>query len=235
MPDPVTAVQAAATVGSAAIGSRASSRSTQATTDAQNRALELQQRMYDEQVARAQPFLQAGGAGVNRMTELLGIGGSPTAAGYGSLGGGFSMEKFREDPFYQYSLGQGIKDLERTAAARGGLLSGATIRGYKDVQGREYENAFNRYFTNRANVLNPLSQLGQMGAGTLGTLGQASQQMATGGAGAYGNIGAARASGYDQQADILNQLLNVGAQAYGQYREGQLQPVTVTGRRFPGG
>lgn len=240
MPDPVTAVQAAATVGSAAIGSSAARKASQAQQDAAAQSLALQQRMYDEQVARAQPFLQTGGAGVNRMAELLGIGGDTGAAGYGTLGGPFTMETFKADPFYQYSLGQGIKDLERTAAARGGLLSGATIRGYKDVQGKEYENAFNRYYTGRANTLAPYMSLGQLGTNTLGTLGGASQQLASGGTGAYGAMGAARASGYNQQADILNQLLNVGAQAYGQSRGpgsmtlDQLLPeVTVTGRKVP--
>lgn len=241
MPNPVVAVQAAATIGSAAIGSRAASKATQAQTDAANQSLALQKQMYEEQVGRAQPFLQAGQGGINRLAEYLGVGGDTGAAGYGSLGGPFTMETFQKDPFYQYSLGQGIKDLERTAAARGGLLSGATIRGYKDVQGKEYENAFNRYYTGRANTLAPYMALGQLGTSTLGTLGGASQQLATGGSGAYGAMGAARASGYNQQADILNQLLNVGAQAYGQSRGpgsttlDQLLPgVTPTGRRFPG-
>jgi len=242
MPVPAAAaIQAAATVASAAIGSRAASKGTQAQIDAQNQALGLQRQMYEDQVNRAQPFLQAGQGGINRLSELLGVGGDTGAAGYGSLGGPFTMETFKADPFYQYSLGQGIKDLERTAAARGGLLSGATIRGYKDVQGREYENAFNRYYTGRANTLAPYMSLGQLGTSTLGTLGGASQQLAAGGSNAYGGIGAARASGYGQQADILNQLLNVGAQAYGQSRGpggttlDQLLPeVTTTGRRFPG-
>lgn len=242
MPVPVAAaIQAAATVASAAIGSSAARKGTQAQVDAQNQALALQQQMYQDQVSRAQPFLQAGQGGVNRMAELLGVGGDTGAAGYGTLGGPFTMETFKADPFYQYSLNQGIKDLERTAAARGGLLSGATIRGYKDVQGKEYENAFNRYYTGRANTLAPYATLGQLGTGTLGTLGTASQQSALGGTSAYGNIGAARASGYGQQADILNQLLNVGAQAYGQSQGpgsttlDQLLPeYRVTSRRIGG-
>lgn len=242
MPNPIVAVQAAATLGSAAIGSRAASKATQAQTDAANQSLALQRQMYEEQVARAQPFLEAGRGSVNRLAEFLGTGGDPTAAGYGSLGGPFTIERFREDPFYQYSLDKGVKDLERTAAARGGLLSGATIRGYKNVASDEYEKAFNRYYTGRANTLAPYFSLGQLGAGTLGTLGGASQQLAAGGTGAYGAGGAARASGYGQQADILNQLLKVGSQAYGQSRGpggttlDQLLPeVAVTGRRFPGG
>jgi hypothetical protein len=234
MPDPVTAVTAAATVGSAAIGSNASSKAARAQSNAAAQDLALRKQMYEEQVARAQPFLQAGQGGVNRLSELLGVGGDANAAGYGSLGGPFTMETFEKDPFYQYSLNKGIKDLERTAAARGGLLSGSTIRGYKNVQGNEYENAFNRYYTGRANTLAPYMSLGQLGSTTLGNLSGASQNYAGGAAGAYGTMGAARASNYQNQGDILNQLLNVGSQAYGQYQENQLQPVTVTGRRYPG-
>jgi len=242
MPVPAAAaIQAAATVASAAIGSSASSKAARAQSNAAAQDLALRKQMYEEQVARAQPFLQAGQGGVNRLSELLGVGGDTGAAGYGSLGGPFTMETFQKDPFYQYSLGQGIKDLERTAASRGGLLSGATIRGYKGVQGKEYENAFNRYYTGRANTLAPYMSLGQLGSTTLGNLSGASQNYAGGASGAYGTMGAARASNYENQGNILNQLLNVGAQAYGQSQGpgsttlDQLLPgVTVTGRRYPG-
>ena len=218
MPVPVAAaIQAAATVASAAIGSSAARKGTQAQVDAQNQALALQQQMYQDQVSRAQPFLQAGQGGVNRMAELLGIGGDTGAAGYGSLGGPFTMETFKADPFYQYSLSQGVKDLERTAAARGGLLSGATIRGYKDVQGREYENAFNRYFTNRANTLAPYQSLSGQGAQVVGNLGGGAQRYATGAGDAFQNAGAARATGYINQANVLNNALMQGSIAYGQY------------------
>lgn len=214
MPNPVAAVAMAA---STAYSANQAGKAASAQAKAAGQAADLQKQMFDKQVEMAAPYTGAGEAGTNRLMEYLGIGGDKSAAGYGSLGGPFTMETFQADPFYQYSLGKGIKDLERTAAARGGLLSGATIRGYKDVQGREYENAFNRYFTNRANTLAPYQSLSGQGAQVVGNLGGAAQRYAQGAGDAFQNAGAARATGYINQANVLSNALMQGAGAYGQY------------------
>jgi hypothetical protein len=53
------------------------------------------------------------------------------------------------DPGYGFRFAEGMKGLERSAAARGGLLSGATLKGItrygQDMGSQEYQNAFNRY------------------------------------------------------------------------------------------
>lgn len=214
MPDPVSAVAMAA---STAYSANRASKAASAQAKEAGRAADLQKQMFDEQVQMSKPYTGGGEAATNRLMEYLGIGGDKSAAGYGSLGGPFTMETFQADPFYQYSLGQGVKDLERTAAARGGLLSGSTIRGYKGVQGREYENAFNRYYTGRANTLAPLQALSGQGAQVVGNLGGAAQRYAQGAGDAYQNAGAARATGYINQANVLSNALMQGASAYGQY------------------
>lgn len=235
----MTWIAAAATVASALIGSSASRSASRAQQQAAAQDLALRKQIYEEQVARAQPYLQAGAGGVNRLSELLGVGGDTGAAGFGSLGGGFTMEKFQEDPFYQYSLNKGIKDLERTAASRGGLLSGATIRGYKDVQGKEYENAFNRYFTGRANTLAPYMSLGQVGTTALGNVLGAGTSYGQGASDAISGMGNARASGYIGSA---NALTNAISQYMGQQNQGSLRSYldqvlpeyTVTSRKVGG-
>lgn len=235
----MTWIAAAATVTSALIGSSASRSASRAQQQAAAQDLALRKQIYEEQVQRAQPFLTAGTSGTNRLMEYLGIGGDSTAQGYGSLGGGFSIEKFREDPFYQYSLNQGIKDLERTAASRGGLLSGATIRGYKDVQGKEYENAFNRYYTGRANTLAPYMSLGNLGTTALGNVLGAGTAYGQGASEAISGMGNARASGYIGSA---NALTNAISQYMGQQNQGSLRSyldqvlpeVKITSRK-PGG
>ena len=78
--------------------------------------------------------------------------------------------------------------------------------------------------------------LGQLGSTTLGNLSGASQNYAGGASDAYGTMGAARASNYQNQGDILNQLLKVGSQAYGQYKSGvpQQQPTGGYNQYIPG-
>ena len=114
-----------------------------------------------------------------------------------------------------------MKALERGAAARGGLLSGATLKGIQrfgqDLASQEYTNAFNRYQTERAARLQPLQSLAGVGQTTAQQIGQAGMQAAQ-------NIGetqmsgaAARASGYVGGANALNQ----GLGTYLNYQQGQ--------------
>jgi hypothetical protein len=123
------------------------------------------------------------------------------------------------DPGYQFRLKEGMQGLERSAAARGGLLSGGTLKGIQrygqDMASQEYTNAFNRYQAERTGTLNPLQSLagvGQSSANTIGTMGMnyANQvgELYQGGANA-------RASGYVGSANAINQGIgNVSNQYY---------------------
>ena len=77
------------------------------------------------------------------------------------------MSDFEQDPGYGFRMSEGLKALDRTAAARGNLLSGATLKGAQrygqDLGSQEYQNAFNRYQTNRSNLLNPIQSLAGVG------------------------------------------------------------------------
>ncbi len=67
--------------------------------------------------------------------------------------GDFTMESFQQDPGYAFRMSEGLKALDRTAAARGGLISGSAMKGAmrygQDMASQEYQNAFNRYNQNR--------------------------------------------------------------------------------------
>jgi hypothetical protein len=197
----------------------AANRAADATRDAADQSIAAQERMFDRQVELQEPFRQTGLTAQNRMMALLGIGQDRTAPDFGKYAGDFGMGDFQADPGYGFRLSEGMKALERSAAARGGLLSGATLKGItrfgQDTASGEYMNAFNRYQTNRSNQLNPLQSL--MGAGQTSTnaLSSAAQQtgagmgstymgMGAGLAGAQMAGGAARASGYTGMANSIN-------------------------------
>ena len=199
---------AAAIAGSAVIGGYASSRAAKTQAQAADRATEAQERMFNRQVELQEPFRQAG---VNALPELI------AASRYTP----FSMEQFQQDPGYAFRMREGLKALDRSAAARGGLLSGNQLRGVtqfgQDLASQEYTNAFNRYQAERAARLNPLQSLTGMGQSTAanvaGQAGQLGQSMA-------GNIigaGNARASGYMGMANALTG----GLGQYLNYSQGQ--------------
>jgi hypothetical protein len=137
------------------------------------------------------------------------------------------MSQFQADPGYAFRLSEGQKALDRSAAARGGLISGNALKaatGYGQEMGsQEYTNAFNRYQQERAAKLQPLQSLagvGQTTAANLGSTGAANANAMgnymTGGAAASaaGQVGAANAitgglgtyMNYNQSNNLINAL-----------------------------
>ena len=185
-----------------------------------DRAAALQNEQFKQTRADQLPFLEAGYKGQNKLLDLLGLSGNTGAAGYGSAAKNFSMSDFEQDPGYAFRMSEGLKALDRTAASRGGMLSGAALRGAtrygQDMASQEYQNAYNRYQTNRAGILNPLQSLAGQGQTTANTLGTAGQNYATNAGNAYMNAGNARASGYVGSANAWNQAIGSGVNALGQ-------------------
>jgi hypothetical protein len=136
------------------------------------------------------------------------------AAGYGKYTKDFSMQDFTTDPGYAFRMSEGLKALDRQAAARGGLISGGALKAAErygqDLGSQEYTNAFNRYQTNRANQLNPLQSI--TGAGQTAT-----NQLASA-AGNYGvNAGNIAMTGGANQANAYLTKGNIAASQYGTY------------------
>jgi len=226
---------ATAIVGTAVIGSMASSRASSAQAQAAGEATQAQRDIANEQVAlqREQylknlelnaPFREAGLTAQNKLLGYLGLG-----AGDGRYAKDFSMADYQADPGYAFRLSEGTKALDRTAASRGGLLSGAALKGAQrygqDLASQEYQGAFNRYQINRANQLNPLQSL--LGVGQTATgqniasgsnyAGNVGNALGAFGAGQASNIigaGNARASGYVGGANALSSGLGQGINFY---------------------
>jgi len=144
--------------GASQIG-KAASTAANIGTGAADRATQLQQNQYDQTRADLAPYRTAG---TNALAQLT----AGTAPG-GEFTKQFGMSDFEQDPGYGFRMSEGLKALDRTAAARGGLLSGATLKGAQryaqDLGSLEYLNAFNRYQTNRSNVLGPIQSLAGVG------------------------------------------------------------------------
>jgi hypothetical protein len=189
----------AAIIGSSLIGSSAANRAGQMQADATGEAARLQYQQYQDTVQRQKPFYDVG---VNALPELV------SASKYEP----FNMSKFQADPGYAFRLSEGTKALERSAAARGGLLSGGTgkalTRFGQEMGSQEYTNAFNRYQAERDARLKPLQAMTGMGQTTSQQVSNAGQQMASNVGEAIGSGAAARASGYVGTANALTGGLN---------------------------
>jgi hypothetical protein len=150
----------------------------------------------------------------------------------------FTPAQFQADPGYAFRVSEGMKALDRTAAARGGLISGAALRGAtrygQEMGSQEYQNAFNRYQTSRTNTLNPFASLAGVAQSSANTLGTAAGQLGgqigsniigAGNAMAAGQVGSANAIAqgvgqginFYQGQQYLNRLPNFNQPNYSGY------------------
>ena len=212
------------------LGSQAAKQGGEAQANAANRAADLQNAQYYQTREDQMPFTEAG---KTALTQLI-----PLASNYKP----FDYNAMTADPGYGFRLSEGQKALERSAAARGGLISGSALKAAtrfgQDMGSQEYTNAFNRYQTERNAQLNPLQSLAGMGQTTmtnLGTMGASNAanvgNLMTSGAAAQaaGNVGQTNAitSGigtylnYNQGNNLVAALRgNQYAPNYGQYTPG---------------
>ena len=116
-----------AAIGGGLIASSGAKSAAKTQAAAADRSAELQREMFERQVELQAPFREAGLTAQQQIMQLLGIGGDKTAAGYGSMAQPFGMQQFQQDRGYAFRQAEGMKALKRSAAARGGLLSGSTI------------------------------------------------------------------------------------------------------------
>jgi hypothetical protein len=190
---------ATAVVGSTIYSGYAAGKAADTQAGAMDRASELQYRQYQEDVARQKPFYDVG---VNALPELV------AASKYTPFG----TEQFQADPGYAFRLKEGQQALERSAAARGGLISGSALKAAtrygQEMGSQEYTNAFNRYQAEREARLRPLQSLTGMGQTTSQQLSNTGQQMASNISNNMGSAVAARASGYVGTANALTGGLN---------------------------
>jgi hypothetical protein len=277
-------------VGSAVLGAganvyagnkaaKAAGKAGDAQLTASREANELQREMYGNNLRSQQPYLQSGALGQQALAGALGL--APTydeGAGdeygpggtalnqagsqfRGQLNKTFEPSDIYTDPSYQFRLDQGRKQLESSAAARGGLLTG---QGLKDItnygQGaasQEYQAAFDRFNINQTNLYNRLSGLAntgqnaanamggvgtnvanQIGANTIGGAQRASDYYTTGTtAGIQGVLGGVNALGQGVQSYQWGQMNNQLPQNYNAYAgvPSASGALSGTGRSDPGG
>lgn len=185
-----------AIIGSAVLGAASSRNAAKTQANAANQAAGLQQQQYEQTRADQAPFRAAGEQALNKLIPL---------SDYTKFG----MDQFQQDPGYAFRLSEGQKALERSAAARGGLISGSALKAAtrfgQDMGSQEYQNAFNRYQTERSAQLNPLQSLAGLGQSSTNFVNTAGQNYANNAGNAMGAAAQANASGYMGQANAMGQ------------------------------
>lgn len=134
---------------------------------------------------------------------------------------GFTNDDFVKDPGYDFRMKEGQKALERSAAARGGLNSGATMKALsrygQDFASNEFQNAYNRFNNDRSNRFNRLSSIAGLGQAANQQIGQAGMNYANqvgqntmGAANAHAAAGIAQGNAWGNSLSTIGQAANQG-------------------------
>jgi len=234
-----SAISGGAGLLGAGLQANAAREAAQGIADANLSSNQLMARMNEQNRARQEPFYQAGLRALPAYTQGVMPG--------GDLVRPFAMSDYQADPGYGFRMSEGMKALDRSAASRGNLLSGSTLKGAErfgqDMASQEYNNAYNRYVGNQATQRNALAGLtgfaptasSAMQAGDT-AYGSNAANLASNTANAMAGAGATRASSYG------NALAGIGQNIYNtmnpnpinammaSYMQSQMAPKTgVTG------
>ena len=219
-----------ATIGSV-VGAGASYFGAKAQADAAQEGAQLsantQMNMFNQSRADMEPWRQTGQGALYSMADLMGVPveGQTQTPQYGSFNQFFGAEDFQKDPGYDFRMGEGVKALDRSAAARGNLFSGAQGKALtqygQDYGSNEFMNAYNRWNQDRDRQYNRLAGLSGTGQTSAQQIGQWGMNTGQNIGNAYStginNAAAARASGY---AGVAN-AAGAGLNAFAQYQGGK--------------
>ena len=215
-----------AILGSSLIGANSANNAAQTQANAASQATQAQLDMFNTQNQQQAPYRQTGynalnqigalGSGTYGMVDQTGnVTGQGTGSGY--LTQQFTPQDFAAgiDPGYAFRLQQGQRALQGQQNQAGGLIGGNALAAMQDyTQGsasQEYQNAFNRFQTQRGNIYNTLASMAGLGQTSLGQTGQLSGQTSQGVASSIAGVGQATAAG---QIGVGNALAG-GLSQYG--------------------
>lgn len=173
--------------------------------------------------ALSSPWTGSGESALGQITKLLGLGtltqegndqGIHWVKGFGSAeeSNAAANDAFVKSPGYQFRQDEGTKALDRSAASRGTLLSGAQTKATQkfgqDIASEEYGNYFNQLMGLAG--LGGQAQQGTQGANS-SLAGVGANSMVQGG-NMLAQGGAARGSAYAQGANALASGISSGVQ-----------------------
>lgn len=168
---PVAAAVGIGSIAGGIMSSNASKKAAKTQAAASDRASQQTKEMYDQTRADLSPYTQAGVNSLGQLMQQMGTGGSLSKNYKGdnfSFNGSstpYQSEAFKyngsSDPYqskafnfeaspdYAFRKQQGMDGIQGSAAASGGLLSGATLKALNannsNLASGEYGSAYNRY------------------------------------------------------------------------------------------
>jgi len=189
------------------------------------------ERMFGQAMETQQPWLQEGQRHLMGLSEEVGRGGFDVDPG---------EFQYEQSPGYQFMMDEGLRGVERGAAARGNLQSGGTdvdlMRYAQGFAAQDFDKSYGRWAEDynrdvgrqdrRFNRGFAMTGIGQQAAGNIaGMQSQQGRDLSSG----YMNVGNAQANRAMAAQNTMNPLINLGAQIGGAVLGGMRPSSTNTG------
>jgi|ERR1700744_247991 len=189
----------AAVLGAGALGAAGSLGSGFLQAGAANKATNTQLAMYNQTRSDLMPYMTGGASAFSQLQNLIGLNGGNSQSMLATL---------QNSPGYQFALQQGQTGLDRTAAARGLLLSGGQLKDTVNYNQGMADQLYGTYYNQLMGAAglgeNAAAQTGNAatatGQGMAGSIMGGGQALAGGLAGGVNNLGGAL-----YQYSMLNQ------------------------------
>lgn len=187
---PPLAVMAGASVLGAGASIISGNKAAKAQTNAANQSIAEQRRQYDQSRADLAPWRTTGGSALDTLSRFYGLNGQAP-----------DQSVFTTSPGYEFRQQQGLQGIDRGAAARGLLHSGAAVKAEENFG----QGLASQEVGNWTNTLLGLSGSGQQAANTTAAAGQSAANNISQ---AYTQAGNARASSYANTGSAINSGIN---------------------------
>lgn len=192
MPDPVTAVTSAVSIGGSLIKGSAANKAAQAQTDAAMAGVAEERAAREQMRADLLPYMQAGSPALQAQMAALGLAGPEAQAQY--------VSQQEQSPIFQALARQGEEAMLQQASATGGLRGG-------NIQGALAQfrpSLLNQFLQQQYTNLGGITSLGQRSAAGVGAAGiESAQQIAN----LLGEAGAAKAGAAGAQGQMWGNIL----------------------------
>lgn len=189
-------------IGSSVIGAGASIWGADKAASAQKKsalaAAQLQSDQFDRVYGDLQPFKNFGYSAVNDLRKNLNFFESPIK---------MDQKTLENTPGYKFTLAQGLKSVQNSAAARGLGTSGAALKGAAGyatgLADQTYLDQFNVENTNRNNAFNRLMAIAGMGQNAAVQTGSFGSTAATNSGNALMSAGNAQAAAFNSMGQSI--------------------------------
>jgi hypothetical protein len=203
----VSTAIAGASLISGIFGKKASKKAAKRQAAGDAAAIVEQRRQFDTIMGFQQPYRTAGTGALNQISQLYGLPTDASGTQAATSPAGPDLSVFTASPDYQFRQREGVAAIDRSAASRGGALSGNAVRAQTEYASDLASTEFGDFFSRLA---------------TIAGIGQNAANASSNAASATGsNVsqllsaqGTARASGVLGQANSITGALNSGLNNY---------------------